>query len=305
MSRTLLDVLDDAARLAPDEQIVQLRTDGREDVQTYAALDTESRAVGVGLAALELERGAPVLVLCDRGDDFVRAFWGALRAGLVPVPLAPDPEKLLSVFAALERPPIVVCDDLAPLLEAGAAQMGMNARVLRTASLAAGTGDASALDAIARPHPDDVAYLQFSSGSTASPKGVEITHANVLANLAQMRVSCGIREGDVVVSWMPYFHDMGLVGTHLMPLACRFRQVKMGPLDFVRDPAAWLAAAHRHRATLLSAASFALGLITRRVPDEALDALDLSTVRMLGVGAEPISARAVRAFSEKLARARL
>ncbi|NEE57980.1 fatty acyl-AMP ligase, partial [Streptomyces sp. SID8455] len=101
-----------------------------------------------------------------------------------------------------------------------------------------------------------------------APKGVEVTHRAVLANLEQIRKASALGADDVVVSWMPYFHDMGLIGTHLAPLAAGAKQVKIGPLSFAKRPRVWFEVADRHRATVLSAANFALALAVRRVPDE-------------------------------------
>jgi acyl-CoA synthetase (AMP-forming)/AMP-acid ligase II len=111
--------------------------------------------------------------------------------------------------------------------------------------------------------PDGLAFVQFSSGSTGQPEGVELTHAAVTANLRQIVTVSDLGTADVVVGWMPYFHDMGLIGTHLAPLAARAKQVKIGPLAFARRPGVWFETATTHRATHLSAADFALALAAR------------------------------------------
>lgn len=122
----------------------------------------------------------------------------------------------------------------------------------------------------------------------------------MLANLAQIRAAAGITSQDVLATWMPYFHDMGLIGTHLVPLSARIKQVRLEPLTFAKRPVRWLEAAARHRATLLSAANFALALVERRVPEKALTRLDLVSVRMILVGAEPISPAVWRAFARRM-----
>lgn len=169
---------------------------------------------------------------------------------------------------------------------------GLPEPVLRLADLRTGTAPAQ-LPTVAG---GDLAFLQFSSGSTGAPRGVELTHDNVLANLDQARSASAARPDDVLVSWMPYFHDMGLIGTHLTPLAIGLKQVRIPPLAFAKRPALWFTTAHRHRATLLSAANFALALAVRRVPAETLAGLDLSAVRCVVVGAEPISPAVWRSF---------
>ncbi|MEH1014376.1 amino acid adenylation domain-containing protein [Micromonospora sp. CPCC 206060] len=284
--RTLLDVLLDAADTTPDQVIVHVREDGSEHAVTHRELRDESLRVAGGFQAAAVAPGTPVLLLADAGDDFQPMFWGALAAGLVPVPLPPEPSRVRAVRELLTGAAVVTDDATAGVAD------GLPGPVLRLAGLRSGRPPAS----LPAPTPDDVAFLQFSSGSTGSPRGVELTHANVLANLEQARVATGAHPDDVLVTWMPYFHDMGLIGTHLTPLAVGLKQVRIPPLAFAKRPALWFTTAHRHRATLLSAANFALALAVRRVPADTLAALDLSCVRFVAVGAEPISAAVWRAF---------
>ena len=142
----------------------------------------------------------------------------------------------------------------------------------------------------------------FSSPQAApdNPKGVELTHAHVMANIGQIITVTGAHAGDISVSWMPYAHDMGLVCTHLVPLAACMKQVKMGPLHFLRRPAAWLEVAARHRATILTAANFALMLVVKRVRHDQIATLDLRSVRILANGSEPIAPRVCRDFLDLL-----
>ncbi|MFI9587557.1 amino acid adenylation domain-containing protein [Streptomyces sp. NPDC052236] len=288
---TLPQVLLDAALAAPAQVIVHVRGDGSERVVTLRELCDESLRVAGGLLAAGLSPGTCVPIVADRSDDFQPMFWGALAAGLVPVPLAPDARLILPVWELLGRPPVVVDESTAPLL----AELPADVRPLGLAALREG----QAPDRLPVRAPDDLAFLQFSSGSTGSPKGVELTHACVLANLEQIRIATALTPDDVVASWMPYFHDMGLIGTHLAPLAARAKQVKLGPLSFAKRPLMWFEMAERHRATILSAANFALALAVRRIPDAALAGLDLSRVRLLLVGAEPISPTVWREFARR------
>ncbi|MEV2232161.1 amino acid adenylation domain-containing protein [Streptomyces phaeochromogenes] len=289
---SLFDVLLDAARQAPDQVVVHVRGDGSELVVTYRELLDESLRVAGGCRGAGVEPGTCVLLLADRSEDFQPMFWGALAAGLVPVPLAPDARRVAPVWEHLGRPPVVVDAACAGV----AAELPDGVRVLRLETLRECAEPVSPV----MPGPDDLAFLQFSSGSTGSPKGVELTHAAVLANLGQMAAASGLNEQDIVVSWMPYFHDMGLIGTHLAPLAVRAKQVKIGPLSFAKTPRLWFDVAAAHRGTVLSAANFALALTVRRVPDEVLAAVDLSAVRLMLVGAEPISATVWRDFAAKM-----
>ncbi|MFD4322548.1 amino acid adenylation domain-containing protein, partial [Streptomyces sp. NPDC058548] len=284
----LLDVLAGAAEAAPGEGIVHVDGDGEERTVSHRALFADALRVAGGFLDAGLAPGSHVVLPAERSEEFLPLFWGAVAAGLVPVPLAPDVRRVLPVWEFLGEPPVAVGASTVPLLDAlpGA---------VRSLTLD-GLREHPAALTLPKRAPDDVAFLQFSSGSTGAPKGVELTHAAVLANLAQIRAAAGIHSADVLATWMPYFHDMGLIGTHLVPLSARIRQVRLEPLTFAKRPLRWLEAASRHRATLLSAANFALALVERRVPADALARLDLTCVRMILVGAEPISPAVWRAF---------
>ncbi|WP_343236625.1 AMP-binding protein, partial [Streptomyces griseus] len=288
---TLLDVLLDAVREAPGQVVVHVRGDGGELTVSLSELLDKSLRVAGGLRAAGVAPGTCVPLLADRSEDFQPMFWGAVAAGLVPVPLAPDARRVLPVWEHLGRPPVVVDASTASL----SGELPDDVRALSLDVLREGP----ALREPVAAGRDDVAFVQFSSGSTGAPKGVEVTHGAVLANLEQIRAASELGPEDVVVSWMPYFHDMGLIGTHLAPLAARARQVKIGPLSFAKRPRLWFEVAARHRATVLSAANFALALAVRRVPEEVLARLDLSAVRLVLVGAEPIAPAVWRAFADR------
>ncbi|MEU4154908.1 amino acid adenylation domain-containing protein [Actinoplanes sp. NPDC026670] len=276
---TLTDVLTRAATIAPGQGIVHA-----DRFVSYAELFADALRIGGGLREAGVSPGDPLPIVADDGADFLGLFWGAVFAGAVPVPLPPEPNRLAAVWRHLDGPPLAG-DTATP------GGTLLSPRDLRSAL------------PLTTPHPvrpDDLAFLQFSSGSTGTPKGVELTHANVLANLGQSAQAGALTSDDVFVTWMPYFHDMGLIGTHLAPLYARCRQIRISPLAFAKRPALWLATASQHRATVLSAANFALALVNRRVPQPDLDGLDLTSVRLLMVGAEPISPSVWHTFATRL-----
>ncbi|TXS07051.1 fatty acyl-AMP ligase, partial [Streptomyces sp. adm13(2018)] len=288
----LLDVLTGAAEAAPGQVLVHVGGDGTEHSVSHRELLDDALRVAGGLLDAGLAPGSHLLLPVERSEEFLPLFWGAVAAGLVPVPLAPDPRRVRPVGEFLGGPPVAVGGSTVRLLDA----LPDSFRPLHLDDLRA----CPAPPLLPERAPDDVAFLQFSSGSTGAPKGVELTHAAVLANLAQIRAAAGIRPTDVLATWMPYFHDMGLIGTHLVPLSARIKQVRLEPLTFAKRPLRWLEAASRHRATLLSAANFALALVERRVPADALRDLDLTCVRMMLVGAEPISPSVWRSFTGRM-----
>ncbi len=228
---TLLDVLLGAAREAPGQTVVHVRGDGTEHTVTFAELRDDALRVAGALIAAGVTPGTPLPLVTDWGDAFQPLFWGALAAGAVPVPLAPEPRRIGPVWELLGRPPVAVNGATASVV----AETDGAIRVWGLDTLRAGAPPRD----LPRPAPRDVAFLQYSSGSTGAPKGVELTHACVLANLRQISAAMAITADDVIATWMPYFHDMGLIGTHLVPMAARLKQVRIEPLSFAKRPALW------------------------------------------------------------------
>jgi acyl-CoA synthetase (AMP-forming)/AMP-acid ligase II len=150
--------------------------------------------------------------------------------------------------------------------------------------------------------PDDIAFLQYTSGSTGQPKGVVLSHADLLANIRAMGEAVAVRSDDVFVSWLPLYHDMGLIGAWLGSLYFGVPLVSMSPLAFLARPRRWLEAIHRHRGTLSAAPNFAYELCLKRLHDADLERLDLSCWRRALNGAEPVSADTLHRFAARFAR---
>lgn len=265
-----------------DAGVTWLDDDGSEALETHPQLLLRARRLLTGLRARGGAPGDHVLLLVPRARDLLGVFWGGLLGGLVPVPAAPpvgpeDAPRVRAIHARLHDP-LVVCDP------ASRALVPAEWRVVGPDELLA--------DEPAEPSPgglDDPAFVQFSSGSTGAPRGVVLTHRNVLSDLLAVVERQRVTQDDVVVSWMPLHHDMGLA-FHVCPLLVGAAHVLLPTSLFARRPLRWLEVLSRRRATFTGATNFALGLLLRRASAGRLVGLDLSRVRCVLVGAEPISA---------------
>ena len=307
---TLLEVLDWHTEMHPERShlvIVRDEGDGFSDqTLTYAALRTGGEHFAAGLQALDVQPGENVAIMLPTGADYFFAFLGILMAGAVPVPLYP-PLRASQLEDHLQRHAAILSNCQAKLIitfaEARAAAQLLKARVPGLRRVV-GVDELSAQPTgfvRARHAAGDLALLQYTSGSTGSPKGVMLTHANLLANIRCMGRAVHANSQDVFVSWLPLYHDMGLIGAWLGSLYFAGRFVVMSPLAFLSRPSRWLRMLHTHRATLSAAPNFAYELCARRVDDREIEGLDLSSVRLLFNGAEPVAADTIEAFTGRFA----
>ncbi|MEO7160311.1 MAG: AMP-binding protein [Polaromonas sp.] len=306
--QTLVDVFEWHLQRHPQRVLITLYENGDQSVDLrYADLHRDAIAVAAGLRALDLKPGDKVAIMLPTGREFFAAFFGALYAGGVPVPLYPParPSQLedhLTRIAGILRNAqacvLVTVERAKPLSHLLRAQL----EALRTVTTVA---DLSIADApVVRPllAASDVAFLQYTSGSTGDPKGVILTHANLLANLRAMWRASKTNSADIFVSWLPLYHDMGLIGACLGGLTIGFHVVLMSPLAFLARPARWLEAIHRHRGTVSAAPNFAYELCLAKLADADLDGLDLSCWRLAFNGAEPVSPETLERFAARFAR---
>jgi acyl-CoA synthetase (AMP-forming)/AMP-acid ligase II len=292
-----------------DHGYVVVGGDGREEaVASYTEIDARVRALSRRLRARS-RPGDRVLLIFPTGIDFIVSFLACLRTGRIAVPLyPPDPknlEKTLGRFRSLVA-------DAEPRLGLVARDQ---LRLFQVASLAfaetrriAWLSPESASEADVDDAPDhqvaadDIAFLQYTSGSTSSPKGVMVTHRNLLANSEVIHGLADHSTNSVYVSWLPVYHDMGLICGLLQPLYMGGRGVVLSPLAFLRRPVRWLEAITRHRGTTSPFPNFALELCMKKVGDDDKARLDLSSWRLACNGAEPIRADTLTRFSAEFAR---
>ena len=304
---TLLDVLAEHAAARGDRVHLWLwRGPGQEDSISYGALDRSARAVAAGLVQRGLRSGERVGLMLPTEPGFFPAFFGVLYAGAIPVPIYP-PFRPTQIEDHLRRQSGILRNAEASLLitneQVGAVGLLLQGLVasLRLVVTAEDLAAAEPLEAPLPATPDTIALIQYTSGSTGDPKGVVLSHANLLANIRAMGQALEASSEDVVASWLPLYHDMGLIGCWLGSLYYGAPAAIMPPLGFLADPARWLWAIHRHRATISAAPNFAYELCLKLVRDEDIAGLDLGSLRRLANGAEPVSPDTIRRFAARFA----
>ncbi len=280
--------------------------DRRESV-TYGELYRDACAVAGGLIDRGIEPGDRVAIMLPTSRDFFVAFSGVLFAGAVPVPIYP-PFRLATIEDHLLRQAGI-------LNNAGASALITNreirivaglllglVRSLRHIATIADLAKGAPLAAPLPATPASTALIQYTSGSTGDPKGVVLSHGNLLANIRAMGAVVKASSADRVMSWLPLYHDMGLIGCWLGSLYYGAPALIMSPLSFLADPARWLWAIHEHRATISAAPNFAFEFCLKAIDDAALSGLDLSSLRAVVNGAEPVSPTTVERFVERFAK---
>ena len=309
-ARTLVEVLDWHAAQHPDRLHLTVLQDEATVVGalTYGELSTRARNVARGLIARDVAPGDRVALMLPTSIDFFIAYFGILYAGAVPVPIYP-PMRLSQIEDHLRR-------QIGILRNAGACMLVTMPEGKRLAGLLrAQVETMSAVESVASlemspasvdlpqvKDPEAVALIQYTSGSTGDPKGVVLSHANLLANIRAMGGVMEASSADVFVSWLPLYHDMGLIGAWLGCMYFAASLYAMSPLSFLVRPESWLWAIHRFRATFSASPNFGFELCLNKISDADLAGLDLGSLRMVANGAEPVSVPTLRRFIERFGR---
>ncbi len=308
---TLVAALD--ALAASSRGIHYIAGETNETRVPYASL--RGRALGIlrYLQAAGAAPGSEVVILVDGTAPFVDTFWACMLGGVVAVPLAPGnadehKAKLLRVLAKLRAPTLATERRIFDRLRAFAADAGLAGAIGRIEKRTIFLDEIADVAHPGRPHPvapGDIAMIQFSSGSTSEPKGVLLTHANLMSNIAAIAAGIEVRAGDSSLSWMPLTHDMGLIGFHLTPLCADVDHWLMPTALFVRRPGLWMTKAAEHGVSVTSSPNFGYQHYLKSHDPAKTATLDLSALRIIFNGAEPIAADLCRAFTSALAPARL
>jgi 1-acyl-sn-glycerol-3-phosphate acyltransferase len=291
----------------PDRPHAYVRQeDGSEVEISYGRLLAEARTIAGGLREHGVRGGDTVALMLPTGRDFLRSFQGILVAGAIPVPIYP-PARLDRLDEYALRQSAILADAGVRVLITVPRGAGV-ARLLRPAvpslSAVVTADDLAALGAswpVLEGSGDDPAFIQYTSGSTGHPKGVLLTHGNLLANIRAIAIGLEAAPTDVGASWLPLYHDMGLIGSWLFCLCQGLPIAILSPLAFLARPERWLWTIHQRRATLSAAPNFAYELCVRKIADAALEGLDLSSWRCALNGAEPVHPDTLERFARRFA----
>ncbi len=308
-ARTLNDLM--AQNRSADRSILYHSGEHESRRVTYSQLHERALGILQHLQQLGARPGDRMILLLNNNEQFIDAFWAAVLGGIVPVPVAigisdEHRHKLLRIAAKLGRP--FIYSDRKTLERVGqfATQSAQAADAATFAALRERAFLVDDLKDVSRPgtphasQPGDTAFIQFSSGSTSDPKGVVLTHANLIANWIGSTQVGGFNSDDVSLSWMPLTHDMGLIGFHLIMFANRVHMNLMPTELFVRRPLLWLQIAAQQRATILCSPNFGYRHFLKVLGDRSPGNLDLSSVRLIFNGAEPISVELCEEFLARL-----
>jgi fatty-acyl-CoA synthase len=306
-AESLVDVLLQYAEKEPDRPHIFLQDDsGKEELITYGQLFEASKKVASSLQKQGLYSNDTVAILLPTGMDFLAAFFGVLMMGAVPVPIYPPlhPDQIESyikreagILNNAEVKALITFDrvenKLGEILETFISSL----KCVTTVAKLSAASDGNLL-----MQKNRSAMIQYTSGSTGNPKGVLLSHENLLANIRAYGEAVGVKPTDVAISWLPLYHDMGLIGLWLGSLYYGIPLVLMSPLTFLARPEKWLWTIHYHRGTLTAAPNFALELCVRQIDDAAIEGLDLSSLKLLFDGAEAVYPSTLSRFYEKFAK---
>lgn len=294
---------------APDSGMRFLGFGGEDRYFTYRQLYAEAGRRAAHLSGMGLKKGDRLVLMMAEAHEFVMSFLGCVLAGVIPAPVSP-PMATKAGEHFLANAARIIEDTGAKVLLTTESSKPFAEQMLQRATGETRLATTEIVFASGPPpfdppqiYPEDICFLQYTSGSTTSPRGVMVTHANLMANITAFLGPHGLNggPGDVAVSWLPLYHDMGLIGFILGPLVYIGPAVILPTTSFARDPRVWLRAIDKYRGTISYAPNFAYAQVVKRLRDQDLETLDLSCWRVAGCGAEPIHAPTLMSFAERLA----
>ena len=289
--------------------------EGENDSRDVSYPELYERALGIlfHLQRIGARRGDKLILFLGNNEQFVDVFWAAILGGITPVPIAlgisdEHRHKLLRVARKLGQPYIYTERRSLERIGTFAEQVGESELFKGLSSRAFIVDDLSDISRAGKPYeakPDGTAFIQFSSGSTSEPKGVVLTHGNLIANCRGVSQAAKLTNSDISLSWMPLTHDMGLIGFHIIMFFKGVHAHLMPTELFVRRPLLWLTLASKLRATILCSPNFGYKHYLKVLGDRPVEGLDLSAARLIFNGAEPISVELCTEFLDRMAPAKL
>lgn len=302
--QNLASVLQFRASTNPQQLVYTYLDDSWEEeaVFTAAALDRKARAIAASLQEMG-KAGDRALLLYPPGIEFAAAFFGCLYAGIIAVPTTPPhfrrtPGRLQAIVADSQATIALTTSHLLGEIENHLAQLPYLAPLKWKATDLVSESQSDEWQET-KISSDDIAFLQYTSGSTSTPKGVMVAHSNLMHNLSLMQQYFRLSSETIAVSWLPAFHDMGLIGKILLTPFLGSQLVLMSPVSFTQRPVRWLQAISRYKATYSGGPNFAYEMCVKKCKPEQLNGLDLSTWRVALNGAEPVRLETLRSFAER------
>ena len=297
--RSLPDLLKRAVLKNPKLFIGYSDKNGNVTIQTYKELLEEAKLIAAGLFNLGLKQGDKIIIATRYNRETIEFLWGSFLSGLVPTILQPPATfsgdnpplvKLLKVFELLNGPYVFVSSEVKDIPAPLAGKIKhKNELVVNGAFPEPGLT------------PDDLAFIQFSSGSTGDPKGIMLSHNNLMVNMDAIRVGTDSHYPDHWGNWMPLFHDMGLIGYHIIPVYCMLTQYQIETIDFIMNPGLWLNLMSQQKVTISGTTNFGLALVLKYLKrGKQIFDWDFTGMKALLNGAEPISVKVMQDFVEAL-----
>jgi len=303
---TLVDLLQTRTLSQPekDAYIFLRQGEAEEGHLTYRELDQHARALGALLQRKGAE-GQPILLLHAPGLDYIIGFMGCLYAKAIAVPAYPPRSarmmpRIQGIIADTQAEIVLTTSDLLPNLQQWfrETQELQHVKMITTDNLSLQLADELRIPDISE---DTLAFLQYTSGSTSTPKGVMVSHGNLIYNLSMLHQQCGQHENSHMVSWLPPYHDMGLIAGILLPMYGGCTSTLMSPMAFLQRPQRWLQAMSNYKATESFGPNFSFELCRRKATPEMLASLDLSHWKVAANGAEPVREETMQRFLETFA----
>ncbi len=300
--RTVPDLLLSVVESFPDKGIGFVQSEGNMKFLTYKELLSEAKEILGGLQSRGLTQKDKVMIVMSRNEDIVPVLWACFLGGMVPTILQPPvsftefnqpARKIENVYRILQHPRIILSADL---MNSFKSEVISTQDILDAGNLKNQNREAFLTNIL----ETDIAFIQFSSGSTGDPKGIVLTHKNILTNIAAICVGLDVYDNDVYSSWMPIYHDMGLFGYHFCPLFAQNNHYLIDPVNFVKKPSLWLDVMEEVKCTITGCPNFGQALLLRYLKNRESKKWDLSSLKAIVNGAEPISPRIMYDFLNSL-----